>query len=64
MLFDSHSRTSCQDDGIQILASAGRKSRAVVGAHLFLAIRVNCIVKPQFKDELVGWVRKNSPPAK
>ena len=40
MLFDGHSRTSCQDDGIQILASAGRKSRAVAGTHLFLAIRI------------------------
>ena len=40
MLFDSHSRTSCQDDGIQILASAGRKSRAVDGTRLFLAIRI------------------------
>ena len=43
MLLDGHSRPSCQDDGIQILASAGRKSRAVAGKHLFLAIRIRLL---------------------
>ena len=40
VFFNGHSRTSCQDDGFQILASVRRKSCAVRRTRLFLAIRI------------------------